>query len=181
VRTRYVLAVLTAAVGFVAGCGNVGQKAGAPPSAGSAAIPSPHTASAVPKELDFTAKTVDGSDFSGASLAGKPAVLWFWAPWCPVCQGEAPDIAEAAHDHPRVTFVGVAALDQLPAMQSFANKYGVGVFTNIADVSGAVWQRFGVTAQPAFAFVGADGAVEVVRRSVSEPELGTRVSALANT
>jgi hypothetical protein len=28
--------------------------------------------------LHLTAKTVDGADFSGQSLAGKPAVLWFW-------------------------------------------------------------------------------------------------------
>src|SRR5262245_51367834 len=50
----------------------------------------------VPEQLDFTAQTIDGKQFSGASLAGKPAVLWFWAPWCPKCQAEAPTIADAA-------------------------------------------------------------------------------------
>ena len=50
----------------------------------------------VPELLRFNAKTVDGKDFSGASLAGKPALLWFWAPWCSNCQAEAPTMAEAA-------------------------------------------------------------------------------------
>jgi hypothetical protein len=38
----------------------------------------------LPKQRSFTAKTVDGKEFSGESLTGKPAVLWFWAdelPW----------------------------------------------------------------------------------------------------
>jgi hypothetical protein len=30
----------------------------------------------------FAGTTVEGKPFSGASLAGKPTVLWFWAPWC---------------------------------------------------------------------------------------------------
>lgn len=65
-------------------------------------------------------------------------------------------------------------------MQEFVDKYDLGFFTNIADVDGAVWQRFGVTAQPAFAFVGADGSVDVVRGTLGEPALNTRVSTLVN-
>ena len=30
--------------------------------------------------LDFTGTTVDGAPFNGASLAGRPAMLWFWTP-----------------------------------------------------------------------------------------------------
>ena len=54
----------------------------------------------VPEQLRFTAETVDGKEFSGASLAGKPALLWFWAPWCPNCQAEAPAIAEGGEESP---------------------------------------------------------------------------------
>lgn len=31
----------------------------------------------VPEQLRFTATTLDGTEFSGERLAGKPAVLWF--------------------------------------------------------------------------------------------------------
>jgi thiol-disulfide isomerase/thioredoxin len=124
-------------------------------------------------------ETVDGKQFSGASLAGKPVVMWFWAPWCPICQGEAPGVAAAAHANPAVSFVGVAALDQLPAMQQFVSKYDLGFFPNIADVDGAVWQKFGVTAQPAYAFIAPDGSVDTVRGTLSESDLTARIRTLA--
>ena len=38
-------------------------------------------ADSVPKNLDFSGTTVSGDEFQGASLAGRPTLLWFWAPW----------------------------------------------------------------------------------------------------
>ncbi|MEU7531464.1 redoxin domain-containing protein [Saccharothrix sp. NPDC042600] len=149
-------------------------------SAGSPASAAPTTpAATVPDRLRFTAKTVDGADFSGETLAGKPAVLWFWAPWCPKCQREAPGMASAAKDNASVTFVGVAALDKEPAMRDFVKRFGLGGFTHLADVDSAVWKRFGVTAQPAYAFIGRDGGVEVETGQLSEKQLRERVAALA--
>jgi thiol-disulfide isomerase/thioredoxin len=150
--------------------------AGSKPAA--AATVTPH-ATTVPAQLQFTAKTVDGQDFSGQSLLGKPAVLWFWAPWCPVCQGEAPMVGQIAAAHPAVTFVGVAGLDQVPAMQQFVAKYPVKGFTNLADTDGSVWAKFGVTRQPAFAFIRADGGIDVVKGGLSEPDLDQWVAVLA--
>lgn len=179
VRIAYSLALLGTTITLVAGCGGTnGNSASVGPNAASEGSAPTSGAVAVPRQLNFTAITVDGSEFSGTTLVGKPAVLWFWAPWCPTCQREAPDVANTARANPAVRFVGVAALDQVPAMQEFVDKYGIGIFTNIADVDGAVWQHFGVTAQPAFAFVSADGSVDVVRGALSEPELSARISTL---
>lgn len=127
-----------------------------------------------------SAKTLDGHDFHGESLLGKPAVLWFWAPWCPTCQGEAPVVGQVAASHPEVTFVGVAGLDQVPAMQEFVNKYPVKTFTQLADTDGSVWANFGVTQQPAYAFVDPHGNVDVVRGRMSQDELTRRVTALTS-
>jgi thiol-disulfide isomerase/thioredoxin len=134
----------------------------------------------MPEQLRFTAKTLDGKDFSGASLAGKPAVVWFWAPWCPRCQGEAEDIAAAAKETAgRVAFLGVAAQDEVPAMQEFVRKYDLGSFPHLADTDAAVWKRFGVVEQPAHAFITADGTVEMVLKQLPTNELLDRVRALA--
>lgn len=168
----HALAALGATIGLLAGCG------GAEQNTGSSAPPSTSAAEATADQLNFSAKTVDGQEFSGSTLMGKPAVLWFWAPWCPTCQREAPDVASAAQANPDITFVGVAALDELAAIQEFVDKYDVDTFTNIADIDGAVWQRFGVTEQPAFAFIDADGSIDVVRGALSGSELDTRVAAL---
>ena len=35
-------------------------------------------------------------DFSGESLTGKAAILWFWARWYSKCQREAPAVASPA-------------------------------------------------------------------------------------
>lgn len=133
---------------------------------------------AVPEKLRFTATTVDGKKFSGSSLAGKPALLWFWAPWCSNCQAEAPTIAEAAKSSSNVQFVGVAAQDQVPAMQGFVDRFGLGSFPHLADTDAAVWKRFGVTYQPAYAFVSSNGDIEVETDILERQELLDRVGAL---
>ncbi|NGY66528.1 protein disulfide oxidoreductase, partial [Lentzea sp. NEAU-D13] len=134
----------------------------------------------VPDQLKFTAKTVDGKDLNGADLAGKPVVLWFWAPWCPKCQREAPGMAAASKEHSgKVTFLGVAAQDKIPAMQQFVQKYNLQSFQHVADEDSAVWKRFGVTAQPAYAFIDASGKVDIVTSQLSEQDLKQRLSTLA--
>lgn len=180
-RIRYAAAVLGATVSIAAGCGGSAETTESD-TAGttSSAVSATSSVASVPAQLDFVAQTVGGQEFSGQTLAGKPAVFWFWAPWCPTCQREAPEVAEAARANPDATFVGVAALDQQPAMQEFVDRYDLGFFTNIADIDGAVWQRFGVTAQPAFAFVTADGSVDVVSGTLGAPALDTRISTLVN-
>jgi thiol-disulfide isomerase/thioredoxin len=138
-----------------------------------------HEDSGVPAQLQFTAKTLDGQPFSGESLLGGPVVLWFWAPWCPTCQRDAPMVSRVAAANPAVTFVGVGAQDQLPAMQEFVEKYHVDGFIELADTDAAVWAKFGVTHQPAYAFVGSAGDIDVVKGSLPESDLTARVQALA--
>lgn len=139
----------------------------------------PAPALVVPEQLRFTAKTVDGKDFSGESLAGKPALLWFWAPWCPNCQAEAPTIAAAAASAGDVAFVGVAAQDEVPAMRDFVQRYDLGSFPHIADTGADVWKRFGVTYQPAYAFVSADGTIETETAQLDKDELLARIGELS--
>lgn len=38
-------------------------------------------AATVPAALDFTAPLVGGGEIEMGSLAGRPVLLWFWAPW----------------------------------------------------------------------------------------------------
>jgi len=65
---------------------------------------------AAPESLRFVASTVDGQSFDAAPLAGKPAVLWFWAAWCPKCRAAADDVAAVSRDYSgRVAVVGMVA------------------------------------------------------------------------
>lgn len=135
-------------------------------------------AAQVPNQLKFSAKTLDGKPFSGESLLGTPAAFWFWTPWCPTCQREAPMVGRVAAANPAVRFVGVAGHDGVPAMQAFVDKYRLGGFTELADTGGMIWAKFGVTHQPAYAFLDSQGSISVVKGSMSESQLAERVHAL---
>ncbi|MCV7028727.1 protein disulfide oxidoreductase [Mycobacterium sherrisii] len=143
----------------------------------SAAVP---RAVAADDRLQFTGTTLAGAPFNGASLQGKPAVLWFWAPFCPFCNAEAPGVAQVAAANPGVTFVGIAGHSDAGAEQAFVSKYGLN-FTNLNDADGAIWARYNVPWQPAYVFYKADGSstfVNTPTAAMSQQELAGRVAAL---
>jgi len=141
----------------------------------------PPVATAADDRLQFDATTVDGTPFSGASLQGKPAVLWFWRPSCPFCNAEAPSVSQVAAANPRVAFVGVAGRSDVASMRDFVTKYHLN-FTNLNDADGSIWARFGVPWQPAYVFERSDGTSTFVNNptsAMSQQELSDRVAALS--
>ena len=186
VRLLVPLAAVFAVVALV-GCAPSVQPAG-PSSATtgapitSAAVSSRGTTSpvAVAEALRFRIVTVDGSAFDGATLAGRPAVLWFWAAWCPRCRAAAPDVAAVQREFTgRVNVVGVAGLRSgRDEMQRFVADRGIGSFPNLADDEGVLWQRFGVTTQEYYVILDARGVV-VHKGALSIEDLRRRVAALA--
>lgn len=139
-------------------------------------------ATAADDRLNFTATTLSGAPFNGATLQGKPAVLWFWTPFCPFCNAEAPALSQVAAANPGVTFVGVAAHSDVGPMQGFVSKYGLN-FTNLNDADGAIWARYNVPWQPAWVFYRADGSSTFVNNTtsaMSQQDLQGRVSALTS-
>jgi thiol-disulfide isomerase/thioredoxin len=142
----------------------------------------PPRAAAADERLQFTGTTLSGAPFNGASLQGKPAVLWFWTPWCPFCNAEAPGVSQVAAANPRVTFVGVAAHSDVGAMQNFVSKYGLN-FTTLNDADGSIWARYNVPWQPAWVFYRPDGSSTFVNNptsAMSAQELSGRVAALTS-
>lgn len=145
-----------------------------------AGVARPGTAAAA--DLDFTGTTLSGGTFNGSSLTGKPAVLWFWTPWCPFCNQEAPSVAAVSAANPAVTFVGVATRADNAALQNFVSKYGLN-FTTINDADGSIWAKFNVPWQPAYVFLKPDGSSTFVNNptsAMSQQELTDRVKALTS-
>lgn len=170
-------AFLAAAAGLVlAACGGSDSSTGSPANDGassgsvpttpsSSAVPTaqsgePGEASVIPAAL-IGATTIDGDPFDANALAGRPTVAWFWAPWCVICRGEAPDVAEiAARYSDRVNFVGVAGRGEAPEMRDFVSDTGTEGITHLDDSSGEIWASYEIYAQPAFAFITDDGRLE---------------------
>ncbi|MEU9599841.1 redoxin domain-containing protein [Streptomyces sp. NPDC048109] len=137
---------------------------------------------AIPPELKFTTTTVDGETFEGTSLAGKDAVLWFWAPWCSVCRSEAPVIAKAAAKWgDTVTFVGVPGQARTADMEQFITDTGLDGFPHAIDTDGSLWSGFGVPTQPAVAFVNDDGTVKVGLGPVGAAQFDDEIERLTLT
>jgi peroxiredoxin len=110
----------------------------------------------VPDTLKFSATTVDGRAFEGASLAGKPVLFWFWAPWCPTCRGQIDQVQGIARDFEgKVNVIGVGSLDDAKAIGRFADD--APGMTHLSDASGEVFRHFGVVQQSSFVLLDADG------------------------
>jgi thiol-disulfide isomerase/thioredoxin len=128
----------------------------------------------LPATLDFTGTTVSGEAFDGASLAGRPTLLWFWAPWCPTCRGQIPQVQGIAADQGgELNVIGVGSLDSAEAIAEFADD--VDEITHLEDVDGALWKQFGVTEQSSFVLLDADGAVVFEAGYGGTDELDARV------
>ena len=142
-------------------------------------LSAPPHAQAADDRLQFTGTTLSGAPFNGAGLQGKPAVLWFWAPFCPFCNAEAPGVSQVAASNPGVTFVGIAGHSDVGAEQAFVSKYGLN-FTNLND-DGSIWARYNVPWQPAWVFYRADGSSTFVNNptaAMPQAELASRVAGL---
>jgi thiol-disulfide isomerase/thioredoxin len=125
-----------------------------------------------PESLRFAGTTVDGTDFDAAELAGTPVIMWFWAPWCTVCRTEAKEIRKVAEEYEgRLTFLGVAGRGPLDDMKQFVDDTDIATITHVADETGEVWNKFGITAQPSFVFVAADGRAQVFVGGLYAPDL----------
>lgn len=127
----------------------------------------------------FSSTTLEGQPVTQADYEGKPIIMWFWAPWCSVCRSEAPTLSKVASAlGGSVDVVGVAALGSISEMQTFVSDTGIENFTQLADPDADVWGVFGVASQPAFAFINADGSIEIVQGAIGEKEILERAATL---
>lgn len=144
----------------------------------------PAAFAAGPAAPDFSVVTLDGETNSRASLAGRPALLVFWAPWCRVCQRELPVLAEFARTtRPaplRLLAIGFA--DSRANVDAFVKaRADTFVFPTAYDEGNRVAEAFGVTATPTFVLLDAAGRVALVHRGaglLQNPQVRTFLAGL---
>jgi thiol-disulfide isomerase/thioredoxin len=116
---------------------------------------------AAPPVPEVSVPHLDGSgDFSFGQLASSrtPTLLWFWAPWCPVCNGEAPKIerlATDAGDELRVLAIG--GRDEAANGPPFVEEHGLRTPTVLFDESMAAWEAYRIPGQPGSVLLDRDG------------------------
>ncbi|QOR70871.1 redoxin domain-containing protein [Ruania alkalisoli] len=130
----------------------------------------------VPETLAFTATTLDGEPFEGATLAGTPTVLWFWAPWCPTCRAQIPNMTSLGEQYAgEVNVVGVGGLDTAEAIADLAGD--IPNLQHLVDDDGEVWSHFGITYQSTYVVLDSHGEI-VDEGTLSDEELNAAVAEL---
>ncbi len=111
-------------------------------------------------------------DLTSVANGTKPVVIWAWAPHCPYCQREAPDVEAFSEAHAdAVDVVGLGTQDNLAKAEGFVNEYGL-TFPMLWDASGDSWRQIGFRGQPAGALVTPDGViVKTWHGSIPEAEV----------
>jgi cytochrome c biogenesis protein CcmG, thiol:disulfide interchange protein DsbE len=94
-----------------------------------------------------------------ADLRGRPAVVNFWASWCPFCVAEMPAF-ERVHQRlgERVAFVGIDQRDQRGPALALARRTGVS-YRLAFDPAGRSFDAFGGLGMPTTVLLRADGTV----------------------
>ena len=121
-------------------------------------IPSPLVGKPMPA---FAGTTLDGSQFSSTDLAGKPAIVNFWASYCiPSCVDEHPVLLDLAASHRGdLQLVGVLVNDTTDGARGFLDRYGQVSWPTLLNADGAISIDYGVTGPPETFFVDARGMV----------------------
>jgi thiol-disulfide isomerase/thioredoxin len=110
--------------------------------------------------LEMTDVATGGTTTLDAELTsdGRPVVAWFWAPHCPTCRSEAPELDDFVEEHgSEVKLVGIGTRDDPEAAGEFLEVTGVEGFPLLWEPTGEAWTTFGVTAQPYTVLYDADG------------------------
>jgi thiol-disulfide isomerase/thioredoxin len=162
-------AVLLAAGLALAGCTKAAPAAAPAPASEAAPVTSAGTPAAsaepakpavTPKSLKFSGTTLAGAAFDAASLAGKPALLWFWAPWCATCASEAQSIADVHEEYSdRLGILGIAGMGTKKAMNEFVEDFQLQAVPHLNDPGGKIWQRFGIAQQSWYVLIDPAGKI----------------------
>jgi thiol-disulfide isomerase/thioredoxin len=106
---------------------------------------------------DLNLPRLDGGEafaLSSLSQAEEPTLLWFWAPWCSVCNGEAPEIERLARD---LDVVAIGGRDDAANGPAFVERHGLRTPTVLFDEAMASWEHYGIPGQPGAILLDADG------------------------
>ncbi|MBM2621390.1 redoxin domain-containing protein [Actinoplanes sp. LDG1-06] len=115
----------------------------------------------VPATLKFSGKTLDGKAFDATTLAGKPTILWFWAPWCATCASEAQSVRDLQEEYgDKLSFLGIAGMGGNKEMHQFVSDLEVGNVTHLDDGAGKIWKKFKITEQSLYVVLDRDGKVQ---------------------
>jgi len=128
----------------------------------------------------FTLTGTDGRQVTLASLAGKPAVINFWASYCPPCRAEMPLLQRLVGQRSGIQLVLVDEGDSSQAARSFLGAVGLNQAA-LLDSDLSVGHAYGAIALPTTVFLRADGTIAARHiGQLDEAVLAAQLTTLGN-
>lgn len=106
----------------------------------------------------FRLTGTDGHQVSVADLAGRPAVINFWATYCPPCRAEMPLLQKLVGQKSGTQLVLVNEGESSQAARAFLDSLGIKQ-SALLDSDLSVGHAYGAIAFPTTVFVRADGTI----------------------
>jgi cytochrome oxidase Cu insertion factor (SCO1/SenC/PrrC family) len=125
----------------------------------------------------FTLTGTDGRHVSLAGLAGKPAVINFWATYCPPCRAEMPLLQQQVGSQSGAQLVLVNEGDSSRAARDFLDSIGIRQAA-LLDSDLRVGHAYGAVALPMTLFIRADGTIAA--RHIGQLDAAVLASYLSN-
>lgn len=119
---------------------------------------------------DFTLKTPEGGKLSLDEFRGKdPAIVYFWATWCPSCRKEFKFLSElkASFEKQGIKVLLVNIEESPEAVQGFLKKYDLAAGA-VLDESSEVANQYGIIGVPTMFFVDRNGVIVAMEHGFPE-------------
>ena len=119
---------------------------------------------------EFILDTLQGSDVSFQQLRdGKPAIMFFWATWCPHCRSQLKILAQERSqiEGNGIQIILVDSNESFQAVKSYSDANNM-AFDVFLDTDGKVARSYKVIGIPTFFLVDRDGIVMDVQHSLPQ-------------
>jgi len=107
----------------------------------------------------FELTALDGSSWSTANLAGRPAVIYFFAPWCGVCAASSPQLRwfdRWRGDDVQIVMIGLDWSDQRE-LREYASKHELDVPVLAGDA--ATGTAYRIRGYPTYYVIDSQGRI----------------------
>jgi len=104
----------------------------------------------------FHGAATNGQSVNIQNLRGKPALVYFWATWCPVCKMQNGNVANIGKDLPVITIAMNSGSDL--EVEAFLKEKQLD-FLALADDDGTIASRYGVTGVPTSFIIDSNGNI----------------------
>lgn len=130
----------------------------------------------------FTLRLTSGETLKSEGLRGRPAILFFYANWCPCSHNSAALVRRAYEEYGTkgIDFISIGIQDTEADLKTFVQRHSFAFYTGM-DTDGKVSGNFGVTTTPTTIIIDKDGKISglIVGQIKSIEALEEKISEVA--